>query len=158
MFKIKNMGNLPVFLDVYSLQTFCHIRRFVLIRFVSVDVLPVHVLSQYTVCLFRRYVRSHFVTFNLLLLYVLLFYALSFRRFVVIYFVTESLDHLCKVQVCSFLQLTQQPLYLVVHKIHLGGRLNRKSLNEDHQFVLNGMGHLRSLTTNQTLTRTGDYL
>ncbi len=53
MFKIyiyKYMRNLPVFQDVYSLQAFCHIRRFVLMRFLSLDVLSVYVLSDQTFC------------------------------------------------------------------------------------------------------------
>ncbi len=47
---INNMGNLPVFLNVYSLKTFCHIRRFVLISFVSVDVLSHYTFCCYTFC------------------------------------------------------------------------------------------------------------
>jgi hypothetical protein len=35
MLKNKNMGNLQVLLGVYSLLTYCHIRRFVRICFVT---------------------------------------------------------------------------------------------------------------------------
>ncbi len=86
---INNMGNLPVFLNVYSLKTFCHIRRFVLISFVSVDVLSVYVLSYDALCLFRSSVHTRFVTLHVLLLYIL-----SFRCFVIIRFVTESSYHI----------------------------------------------------------------
>ncbi len=46
--KIKTQGICWSFLDIYSLQTFCHIRRYVLIRLVSVDILSENVLSHYT--------------------------------------------------------------------------------------------------------------
>jgi hypothetical protein len=91
---INNMGNLPVFLNVYSLKTFCHIRRFVLISFVSVDVLSVYVLSYYALCLFSSSVHIRFVTLYILSLYLLSLYILSFRCFVIIRFVTESSYHI----------------------------------------------------------------
>ncbi len=91
---INNMGNLPVFLNVYSLKTFCHIRRFVLISFVSVDILSVYVLSYYALCLFSSSVHIRFVTLYILSLYLLSLYILSFRCFVIIRFVTESSYHI----------------------------------------------------------------
>ncbi len=42
--QIKNTGNLQVFLDIFSIEAICHIRRFVIIRFVSLDVLSLYVL------------------------------------------------------------------------------------------------------------------
>jgi hypothetical protein len=92
----KNMGNLPVFLDVFSLQTLCHIRRFVCIPFVSLDHLSVDVLSHYTFCPYTlcriiHFVLLHFVSLDVLSVYVLAHYTFClFRRFVRIHFV--SLD------------------------------------------------------------------
>jgi hypothetical protein len=85
MFKIKNIGNLLVFFDVFSLSTFCHIGHFVLICFVSVVILSVYILSHYTLCLFWHFVRIRFVTLYvvslyLLSLYVLFLYILSLNQ------------------------------------------------------------------------------
>jgi hypothetical protein len=57
---------------------------YVLIRFVSLDVLSQYVMSHYTFCLFRRFFRVRFVSLGVLLLHLLSLYVLSFRRFVVI--------------------------------------------------------------------------
>jgi hypothetical protein len=61
MFETKKTRG-GIFLDIYSLDTFCHIKRYVLISFVSLDVLSLYFLSQYILCLFRSFVPKRFVT------------------------------------------------------------------------------------------------
>jgi hypothetical protein len=79
----KNTENLQVFLDVYSLEPFCHIWRYV--------------LSHYTLCLFRRFVRIRFVTLHILSLYIL-----SFRHFLSLYlFYTFCRHTFCYLKVLS---------------------------------------------------------
>ncbi len=66
----------------FCLYMLCCIIPFVLLRFVSLDVLPVYVLSHYTFYLFRRFVCIHIVSLDILSLYLLSLYILSFRHYV----------------------------------------------------------------------------
>ncbi len=76
------MGKLPVFLDVFSLSTFCPytfclIIPFVRISFVALDILSLYVLSHFTLFHFRRFVRIRFVSLDVLSLHLLSLYVLS---------------------------------------------------------------------------------
>ncbi len=119
-----------------SLQTFCQIILFFLVRFVSVGVLSIYVLTHQTLCLFGRIVRIHIVTLKffchctLFPLDILPLYILLLNQWI------TYVKHRCAL----FLNLLYSHCTQLYIRFTQCGWLNRKSLNEYYQFVLDDMG------------------